>query len=305
MSAPVSPGLRSGSLPLLVALMTLLAGLALAGLTGVQTLARSWASAARNDTTIEIASDTPRLEERLQSLAEALHKVPSVTAVRVLSPSQVQTLLAPWLGNGSSDTGSQKDPLPGLSLPVVLIVAHAGTSDLGALVHATLPEAIVEEDRRWGTRLNGLGSSLVACAWLAVGLIVAIAVISIGMTVRRSVMAQRKAVEIVHFLGAGDLTISSTIAGRAGLLSFSGAITGLVFLSPVLSILARKLAPFSHSYATTIHTEAKGLLAGFWTTLDVLPQGLLEQLASLPLIAACLGWMTAQTVVLVWLRRLP
>ncbi|MFT8489867.1 MAG: cell division protein FtsX [Gluconobacter oxydans] len=302
MSAPVSPGLRSGSLPLLVALMTLLAGLSLAGLTGVQTLAEGWAGAARNATTIEIPSDTPQLEDRTRTLIQTLHKTPDVTTVRELSPQQVQTLLAPWLGQ-VSDSGH----LPGLSLPVVLIVAHTGTPDLGKVVHEALPEAVVEEDRRWGERLNGLGSSLVACAWLAVSLIAAIAVLSVGMTVRRSVMAQRKAVEIVHFLGAGDVTISNRIAGRAALLSLAGGLAGLFFLSPVITMLARKLAPFSHDAgpAALPATSWQTMLASWWNTLHVLPRFLLEELGALPLIAACLGWLTAQTVVLVWLRRLP
>lgn len=47
------------------------------------------------------------------------------------------------------------------------------------------------------------------------------------------------------------------------------------------------------------------MLASWWNTLHVLPRFLLEELGALPLIAACLGWLTAQTVVLVWLRRLP
>lgn len=302
MSAPVSPGLRSGSLPLLVALMTVLAGLSLAGLTGVQTLAESWSDAARNATTIEVPSDTPQLENRTHALIQTLHKTPDVTTVRELSPQQVQSLLAPWLGQ-VSDTGH----LAGLSLPVVLIIAHTGAPDLGAIVHEALPEAVVEEDRRWGERLNSLGSSLIACAWLAVSLIAAIAVLSVGMTVRRSVMAQRKAVEIVHILGAGDLTIASRIAGRAALLSLAGGIAGLLFLSPVITMLARKLAPFSHGADTTALPVATwdALLASWWNTLHVLPRHLLEELGALPLIAACLGWITAQTVVLVWLRRLP
>lgn len=302
MSAPVSPSLRSGSLPLLVALMTLLAGLSLAGLTGVQTLADGWAGAARNATTIEIPSDTPQREDRTRALIETLHRIPDVTTVRELSPQQVQTLLAPWLGQVSNS-----GHLPGLSLPVVLIVAHTGTPDLGAIVHEALPEAVVEEDRRWGERLNGLGSSLVACAWLAVSLIAAIAVLSVGMTVRRSVMAQRKAVEIVHFLGAGDLTISSRIAGRAALLSLVGGLAGLIFLSPVITMLARKLAPFSHDAPTTAPSESAwgDMVATWWNTLHVLPHMLLEELGALPVLAACLGWLTAQSVVLVWLRRLP
>nr|WP_249200081.1 cell division protein FtsX [Gluconobacter sp. Dm-62] len=282
--------------------MTLLAGLSLAGLTGVQTLANGWSGAARNATTIEIPSDTPQIQDRTSTLIQTLHKTPEVTAVQELSPQQVQTLLAPWLGEVSGN-----GHLPGLSLPVVLIVAHTGTPNLGSVVHEALPEAVVEEDRRWGERLNGLGSSLVACAWLAVSLIAAIAVLSVGMTVRRSVMAQRKAVEIVHFLGAADLTISSRIAGRAALLSLGGGLAGLLLLSPVITMLARKLAPFSHGTPTTISPEGTwgDMIVTWWNTLHVLPRMLLEELGALPLLAACLGWITAQTVVLVWLRRLP
>lgn len=305
MSAPVSPSLRSGSLPLLVALMTLLAGLALAGLSGVQTLARSWSSAGRSATTIEIPADTPDLTAQVQHLAQQLRLAPTVANVTVLTSDQVRTLLAPWLGPPSD----AKRP-SGLTLPTVMSVtrheAAASGPDLETLVHGTIAGAVIEEDRRWGDRLEALGDSLVTCAWLAVALIAAIAVLSIGMTVRRSVVAQRRAVETVHFLGAGDLTISSRIAGRAGVLSLMGSIAGLALLAPVLALLAERLAPFTgYARGSTAGTNAWPLLHTIQTVLLSLPRPFLYDLGALPVLAAILAWLSAQTVALVWLRRLP
>lgn len=299
MSRRVSPGLRSGSLPLLVALMTLLAGLALAGLTGVQALADGWAQAARSAATIEIPTDIPNASDRTDALIHALKALPGVTNLQKLSTDKVQDLLAPWLGQ---PTDARKG-LPGLSLPTVLIVAHTPDANLSSTIHDTLPEAIVQEDMQWGQRLEHLGTSLVGCAWLAVILIAAIAVLSIGITVRRSVAAQKRAVEIVHSLGAGDFTISSHIAGRAALLSFMGGVAGLVLLTPLTTSLATTLAPFTHQ--ATVPSTFPTTLDGWWTTLRILPLSLLKELGALPVIAALLGWITAQGVVLVWLRRLP
>lgn len=299
MSRRVSPSLRSGSLPLLVALMTLLAGLALAGLSGIQSLAEGWSQAARSAATIEIPTDIPNAPDRTDALVHALKALDGVTNIQKLSTDKVQDLLAPWLGQ---PVGSHKG-LPGLSLPQVLIVAHAPGTDLTATVHDALPEAIVQEDLQWGQRLERLGTSLTGCAWLAVILIAAIAILSIGITVRRSVAAQKRAVDIVHSLGAADLTISSHIAGRAALLSFLGGIAGLILLTPLTTSLATTLSPFAHQSA--LPATFPTTLNGWWTTLSILPSSLLKELGALPLIAACLGWLTAQGVVLVWLRRLP
>ncbi|EHH67651.1 cell division protein FtsX [Gluconobacter morbifer] len=302
MSGPVSPGLRSGSLPVLVALMTLLAGLALAGLNGVQTLTRGWSQAARSAATIEIPDDTPQRSERTARLVQQLRALPAVLKVQQLSPEDVRKMLAPWLGQ-PADT---RQSLPGLTLPSVLIVAHQPGLDLGRTVHDALPEASVEEDLRWSRRLERLGASLVGCAWLSVSLIAAIAVLSIGMTVRRSVSAQRKAVEIVHSLGASDGTISGRIALRAAWLSFAGGLAGLVLLTPVITLLANTLAPFTTFTSTgTSPPLLPVTLAGCRASLNVLPQSLLHNLVALPVLGAFLAWITAQMVVLVWLRRLP
>lgn len=299
MSRRVSPGLRSGSLPLLVALMTLLAGLALAGLSGIQSLAEGWSQAARSAATIEIPTDIPNASDRTEALVHALKALDGVTNIQKLSTDKVQDLLAPWLGQ---PVGSHRG-LPGLSLPEVLIVAHTRGIDLSATVHDALPEAIVQEDLQWGQRLERLGTSLTGCAWLAVILIAAIATLSIGITVRRSVAAQKRAVDIVHSLGAADLTISSHIAGRAALLSFLGGVAGLILLTPLTTSLATTLSPFAHQSA--LPAAFPTTLDGWWTTLGILPASLLKELGALPFIAACLGWLTAQGVVLVWLRRLP
>lgn len=299
MSRRVSPGLRSGSLPLLVALMTLLAGLALAGLSGIQSLAEGWSQAARSAATIEIPTDIPNASDRTEALVHALKALDGVTNIQKLSTDKVQDLLAPWLGQ---PVGSHRG-LPGLSLPEVLIVAHTHGIDLSATVHDALPEAIVQEDLQWGQRLERLGTSLTGCAWLAVVLIAAIAILSIGITVRRSVAAQKRAVDIVHSLGAADLTISSHIAGRAALLSFLGGVAGLILLTPLTTSLATTLSPFVHQSA--LPAAFPTTLDGWWTTLGILPPSLLKELGALPFTAACLGWLTAQGVVLVWLRRLP
>ena len=299
MSGPISPGLRSGSLPVLVALMTMLAGLALAGLTGIQALAESWNTAAQSSATIEIPTDAAHAQSRTDHLLKTLHETRGVTDTKLLTPEKVRSLLAPWLGETDDKAGKP----PALSLPAVLVVRHEHGIDLEAVVHALFPEAIIEEDMRWSVRLQRLGSSLVGCAWLAVSLIAAVAVLSVGITVRRSVSAQRRAVEIIHAIGATDRQISGKIARRAAGLSLLGGIMGLAALAPILMFLARLLAPFQDQ--NTQPPPPADTLAAWSATLSVLPHSLLEMLASLPFLAALLGWLTAQSVVLVWLRRLP
>ncbi|QDH16393.1 cell division protein FtsX [Swingsia samuiensis] len=299
MSRRISPGLRSGSLPILAALMTMLGGFALAGLTGVQTLASEWLKAAQSAATIEIPSDIPNFSARKTKLLLSFQNDPNVLKVDELSSEQTQDLLAPWLGKSEND----KKPLFGLTLPKVIIVSHKPTAHLEGILNELIPEATLQEDMQWGDRLNQLGNSLVVCAWFTVLLIMIVAVLSIGITVRRSVASQKRATEIVHSLGVADFTISSHIAGHTAILCFLGSLTGLIFLAPITIYMAEILAPFSQQ-AIILHNFP--LSFSEWkNALTFLPSILVKELVFLPIIATLLGWITAQGVVLSWLRRLP
>ncbi|MEJ1975719.1 MAG: hypothetical protein WDN49_06115 [Acetobacteraceae bacterium] len=112
---------------------------------------------------------------------------------------------------------------------------------------------------------------------------------------RAGLAARRDAIEIVHGLGATDGFIAARFANRATVLAASGACIGALCALPVLLGLAQLAAPF-------VGTE---VVAGPAALLPSLPAPLWFSLPVLPVVAAVIGWLTAQGTVRRWLRQLP
>ena len=102
--------------------------------------------------------------------------------------------------------------------------------------------------------------------------------------------------EIVHGLGATDGYIAARFAARATVLAAAGGIAGAILALPVPLTLAGMAAPVA-GLNPTADTPSNVLTA--------LPSTLWLSLPGLPVIAAAIGFLTAQGTVRRWLRRLP
>jgi cell division transport system permease protein len=134
------------------------------------------------------------------------------------------------------------------------------------------------------------GASLQACAATVLLVVALVAGALVAVATRSGIAQRREAVEIIHGLGALDADIADSFAARATLLTFTGAVIGTLLALPVLFWLATLAAPFSGVAASA--------------TLPSLPPALWVALPLLPLVAACIGWSTAQLTVRGWLRSL-
>jgi cell division transport system permease protein len=277
-------------LPALVAAMTFLAALTLAGVLAAAAMAEHWRQGAASVLTVQV----PRPKgdaggsTRLDRATALLRGTPGITRVRVLSDEELADLLRPWLG-----TGAQAMSLP---LPAVIEVRLAPgeiepPDTLPSRLDAVAPGSFVESHGVWLQRLTTLARSLQACALAALVLVAAVAAAVVAVATRAGLAARRDAIEIVHGLGASDGFIANRFARRATLLAASGACIGAVVALPVLLALATLAAPFGMAAAP----------AG----LPSLPVALWVALPGLPAAAAAIGWMTAQATVRRWLRRLP
>jgi cell division transport system permease protein len=122
-----------------------------------------------------------------------------------------------------------------------------------------------------------------------------VAVAVIAVATRAGLSARRDAIEIVHGLGATDSYIAGRFARRATGLATAGAAIGALAALPVLLGLAMHAAPFT----------GQGEGNGAAEIAAALPPALWLSLPALPMIAAAIGWITAQGTVRRWLRRLP
>ncbi len=281
-------------LPLLVAAMTFLAALTLAGAVAASALAVHWREGAASVMTIQVPR--PRAiaggTSRVARVVGALHETPGVGPIRVLTDDELADLLRPWLGSTAEAVS--------LPLPAVIEVRLApGTADLpddlARKLESAAPGTFMESHGVWLERLSLLARSLQACAAIALLLVAGVSAAVVAVATRAGLAARRDAIEIVHGLGATDGYIAARFANRATLLAVVGAVAGALCALPVLLGLASLAAPFT---GAPLGAGIPGLIAD-------LPAPLWVGLPALPAVAASIGWATAQGTVRRWLRRLP
>ncbi len=276
-------------LPVLVGAMAFLAALALAGVVAASALSAHWQRGAAAALTVQVPD--AEMDGRGAKVLETVRGTPGVLEARMLDDDALQALLRPWLGSGA---GRVALPLPGV-IAVRLADPEIDVAALESRLQTLAPGTLVEAQDVWMRRLSLLARSLQACAGLAMGVVGCVAVAVVMVATRAGLTARREAIEIVHGLGATDRFIAARFAARTTRLAASGAAVGALLALPVLLGLTGLAAPFGGS-------DAPSGLAG---VLAAMPPVLWAGLAALPLIAASVGWVTAQTTVRQWLRRLP
>jgi cell division transport system permease protein len=281
-------------LPLLVAAMAFLAVLALAGAVAARGLAAHWRGDAAALLTVQVPKPDATGEAaaggltRAAAVERSLAGEPGVLSARRLSAEEVAALLAPWLGTDTKTLA--------LTLPAVFevhVAAASVASSLSSRLQTMASGTLVEANGVWFDRLGALAGSLQACAALALALVAFVATAVVAVATRAGIAARRDAIEIVHGLGATDGMIAGRFAARLTLLTFAGALAGVLVAVPMLLVIASLTAPFA-----TVPAAGAALAAR-------LPAVLWAALPTLPLAAGCIGWVTAQVTVRAWLSILP
>ncbi len=263
------------ALPLLIAAVVFLAGLAGAGGIAAAGLARQWRGAA-GGAIIEVPD----------AYADAAAALLGPTAHR-LAPAELADALRPWLGDDSGRLA--------VRLPALFTRPDGVPPDLAQALARAAPGAIVSANTLWQDRLVALADSLRACAALAVGAVGFVATGIIAVATGAGLAARQDSIGIVHHLGATDGLIAGKFAARIAWLALIGGVLGAALSALVLLGLAEMAAPFRLPPAAA---------PGAGTHLAIGSAALWLMLAALPALAALTGWLTAQATVRLWLRRL-
>ncbi|HEY8610593.1 MAG TPA: FtsX-like permease family protein [Roseomonas sp.] len=267
-------------LPGLVAAMALLAALALAGAQGADRLADRWQAGAAAAVTVQVPDPT---RTRMAAALGMLRGDSVVASASEVSPERVAELLRPWLGDA-----------PSLILPGVIELRLAAAPEALPLLSERLAEAVpgaeLESHGMWVARLAALARSVQGVALAVLALVMGVAVAVVAVATHAGLAARREAIDVLHDLGATDRAIAGRFARRIALLAGLGALGGAALAVPTLAALSGLALPLSGG-----GTSSSGLLGQLpWATL-----------ATLPPVAALIGWGTAQATVRRWLRRLP
>jgi cell division transport system permease protein len=285
-------------LPLVVAAMTFLAALALAGALAAAGLAQHWQQGAATAVTVQVPNadvplprraDGPE-ETRLDAVLKALRASRDVASMRVLSASELSALLRPWLGTGAESAAL---PLPSV-IEVHLVAGIDDVTALAAALDQAAPGTLTESHGVWVGRLQVLARSVQACAWAAVLVVALVAAAMVMVATRAGLASRREAIEIVHGLGATDGYIALRFAGRITRHAMLGGVLGVLVALPVLIVLADLAAPFMFVSASPDFLASLQHEHPIWLAVP-----------ALPLAFGLIGYLTAQATVRGWLRKLP
>lgn len=228
MSAP-PPGLlpaddaAARSFAGIMAILALLAGLAVAAAATLSAGAAEWRAALTREVTVQVLPRAGRDLDHDVARATALaNATPGVASSAALSRRETDALIEPWLGQGLdlSDV-----PAPRL----VLVRLGPGSFDVAGLrarLAAELPSARLDDHAGWLASLAGTARALVWGAAALVALVLSAALLAVTFATRGALAANRRTLEVLHWVGADDSFIARAFARRFVRLGLAGSAVG-------------------------------------------------------------------------------
>jgi cell division transport system permease protein len=281
----LAPEDRRSHLPWIVAIMTFVAGLALAGALALSAMAGRWSADLTGVLTVEIAaesaSDPRSADARLEAVLALLRATPGIERATPVPRDRLAAMVEPWLGAAA---GAADLPLP--RLIDVRLSAPVDLAALAARLAETAPGTAVDDHRRWLGGLLRFTRNVVTLA-LAIVLLVAVAASgTVAFATRAGLAAHHEAIELLHLMGAQDSYIARQFARLVLLRSGIGAAAGIAVALLVFYALA-----LSAQSNLSFDTEAPATLDGplLWIGDFVLLIGLP---AAIVAVATVTAWWT-------------
>ena len=240
---PLGGDSASRFIPWLVAIMVFLGILSVSGVTVFNSILSGWSRSVTGTVTVQIpplpASTEQDANEARTTLAlDVLTALPNVESARVLSNEEIDALLAPWLGEGAATSNL---PLPDLIDVSLSDESADALANLNTAVIAVVPDAIIDDHRRWFEHLIDLTEGF---RTLTIG-VATVVTLALALTViyatRASLAEFKEVISVLHFIGAKDMYVASQFAKRTLVAAAKGCAGGLaagLFALIVIGLLA-------------------------------------------------------------------
>lgn len=228
-------------LPLIIAIMVLLASLMLAGALMLGGNLQHWRSGLDLKVTVQVLPLDERalpLPERVDATLARLREFPLTAQAQPLSPQDMARLLSPWLGQGD---------LPAdLPVPVLIDVTLKQQGDLSGLRESlkSIAGVSLDDHGAWLQDVRRLARLSIVAAYAMVALIAGAAALILILLVRAGLNMHRDVVELLHLVGATDGFIARQFQRHMLYVSSLGAVLGFVVTLLLLAMgamLARRI----------------------------------------------------------------
>lgn len=292
-AARILPQARlAGPMPWVIAIMTALTVIAVAGGLALSNLAGNAEAEIAGGLTVQVVEADPALRERQAERALAvLGNRADVAQVRRVPEEELAALIEPWLGEGASaaNGGAAAIPTPALiDLRLRGAVTQQRLAALRAALAGPAPAARIDAQASW---LAPVFAAIASLQYLALGLVLlltATSVAAVWLAARSALGSNHETIEVIHHLGGTDGQIAAIFQRSIALDAMAGGAAGLALALAAILLLGQQFAALG-----------SGLVAGGGL-------GLRDWLviAAVPIAGVLLAMLTARLTVIAALRRI-
>jgi cell division transport system permease protein len=259
------PARLTGPIPWVIAILIALVVIAAAGGLALRNLATAASEGLSSAVSVQVIEPNPDLRAARSSEAvEVLTGLEGVRAVRVVPEAELIAMLEPWIGAGAS---SGDIPIP--ALIDVELHASAGKAEVArieAALKERLPTARVDAQ---GDFLRPVNDALAALQWLALGLVLLVALATaaaVGLAAKNAFAAARDTVEIMHLLGASQRQINAVFLRDVLREALAGALRGAGLGVGAIWLLGLQFAQLGSGMV-----NGGGLMVADWLIVGAVP----------------------------------
>ncbi len=279
------PTRLTGPIPWVIAILIALVVIAAAGGLGLRNLAAAANAGLSSAVSVQVIEPNPDLRAaRGQAAVRALTALPGVTAVRLVPEAELFAMLEPWLGEGAS---SGEVPIPALiDVELDREAAPADIARIEAALAGAVPGARVDAQ---GEILRPVSEALAALQWLALGLVLLVALATaaaVWLAARNAFAAAGETVEIMHLLGASQRQITAVFLRDVLREAAAGALLGAGLGVAAVWLLGQQFARLGSGMVS-----GGGLSLADWLVI-----------AAVPLAGVLLALVTARITIALALR---
>jgi cell division transport system permease protein len=232
--ALVPPDAVAGrTLVTVIAIMTFLAAMTAGTAVLISETSSGWRRDVAREMTIQIKPSPSRnIEADLAKAEEIARDGTSIKNVTVLTKSESERLLEPWLGSGLD--------LPELPIPRLLVLKvddkkPLNIESLRRKITEAIPGASLDDHRFWIDRLSAMSWMVVIVSIVILTLVLIALALAVAFATRGAMAGSHEVIHILHFVGAADSYIAHEFQKHFLRLGLEGGLLGggsaiLVFL---------------------------------------------------------------------------
>jgi cell division transport system permease protein len=283
-----------GAAPLdfVIAVMALLAALALGASMIAARAAEGWQQGLSDRVTIQVLPPengdiNAGLDAEVRAVLAVLAATSGVAQVHALSTQEIEALVEPWIGKAGAVAGI---PLPRLIDAQVTPGQSIDTEALAARLKSAAPHAVLDDHRRWLSRLESLADTVRYGAYGILLLIAGATAAVVTLATRAGLDAHHEMVSLLHQMGARAGFIARNIEWHYFISALLAALAGTALAAILfqgvagLEVFGVEAVPFLPPLALT------------WSEL--------AWLAAVPVVISGIAWTTARVSVLSVVRAI-